>query len=315
MTDKAILASLPKLNGSNWFEWKKEAETFLLLAGLDGIIDAEEVPTGAKAAEWTTKDRKTYAYLFFLIEPNYRAPIIDFKSGREAWKKLVTEYEKDNATSRMALRQRFYSLTHDPTVGITIFIDAVFSVVRQLDAIGHKPDQLEISDKLLIGLHQSWAPVRTALTLRENSEKPELEKITSALKQFEANESLVAAPGPLIKAEESELTLGESALYVKSQGGGSKGYKGHGRYSEECDWGNTKEKEGVCWRCGCEGHIAKLCVADMPEDIKRKVLDHAHVADTASGAMLSELFAFASLNYGLGKRGKLKWGREKEFAW
>ena len=73
MADKAILATLPKLNGSNWFEWKKEAETFLLLAGLDRVIDAEEVPTGAKAAtDWTTKDRKMYAYLFFLIEPNYR---------------------------------------------------------------------------------------------------------------------------------------------------------------------------------------------------------------------------------------------------
>ena len=126
MADKAILATLPKLNGSNWFEWKKEAETFLLLAGLDGIIDAEEVPTGAKATEWNSKDRKTYAYLFFLIEPNYHAPIIDIKSGREAWKKLTAEYEKDTATTRMALRQQFYSLTHDPAVGIAVFIDAVF---------------------------------------------------------------------------------------------------------------------------------------------------------------------------------------------
>ena len=48
MADKAILATLPKLNGSNWFEWKKEVETFLLLVGLDGIIDAEDVPTRAK---------------------------------------------------------------------------------------------------------------------------------------------------------------------------------------------------------------------------------------------------------------------------
>ena len=81
MTDKAILTSLLKLNGLNWFKWKKEVETFLLLAGLDGIIDAKEVPTGAKATEWMTKDRKTYMYLFFLIKPNYCTPIIDFKSG------------------------------------------------------------------------------------------------------------------------------------------------------------------------------------------------------------------------------------------
>jgi hypothetical protein len=90
MADKAILATLLKLNGLNWFEWKKEAETFLLLAGLDGTIDTKEVPTGAKATKWTVKDRKTYMYLFFLIEPNYHAPIIDIKSGHEAWRKLVS---------------------------------------------------------------------------------------------------------------------------------------------------------------------------------------------------------------------------------
>src|ERR1700728_2617200 len=105
MADKAVLTTLPKLNGSNWFEWKKEAETFLMLAGLNGIIDAKEVPT---TAEWTVKDRKTYAYLFFLIEPNYYTPIIDIKSGHEAWKKLTAEYKKNSAMSCMALRQQFY---------------------------------------------------------------------------------------------------------------------------------------------------------------------------------------------------------------
>ena len=85
MADKVILTTLPKLGGSNWFKWKKEAKTFLLLAGLDRVIDAEEVPTGVKAtSSWTVKDCKMYVYLFFLIEPNYCAPIIDIKSGQEA---------------------------------------------------------------------------------------------------------------------------------------------------------------------------------------------------------------------------------------
>jgi hypothetical protein len=100
--------------------------------------------------------------------------IVDIKSGREAWKKLISEYKKDSATTRMALHQQFYSLTHDPAVGIAVFIDAIFSTVRQLSAIGHKPDDLKISNKLLIGLPQSWAPVRTALTLHEKPEKPEI---------------------------------------------------------------------------------------------------------------------------------------------
>jgi hypothetical protein len=93
-------------------------------------------------------------------------------------------------------------------------------------------------------------PNSTTLTLREKTEKPKIELITSMLKQFAVNKSLVAVPGPQIKAEQSEPSLAESSLYVKSQGGGFKGSKGHGRHSKECDWGNMKEREGVCWRCG-----------------------------------------------------------------
>jgi hypothetical protein len=143
-------------------------------------------------------------------------PIIDIKSGREAWKKLVTEYEKDSAMTRMALCQQFYSLMHDPTVGITVFINAIFSIVQQLSTIGHKPDDLKINDELLIGLHQLWAPVCTVLTLREKTEKPKIELTTSALKQFKVNKSLVVAPGPQVKAKQSEPSLAESSLYVKS---------------------------------------------------------------------------------------------------
>ena len=136
------------------------------------------------------------------------------------------------------LCQQFYLLMHGPAVNIAVFIDAVFLIVWQLGTIGHKPDDLKIRDKLLIGLHQSWVPVHTTLILHE---KPEIKLITSALKQFEVNESLVAVPGPQVKAEQSELSLGESALYIKSWEGKLKGCKGHGRNSEECDWGNTKE--------------------------------------------------------------------------
>ena len=201
MADRAILATLQKLNSSNWFEWKKETKTFLLLAGLDRIINAADIPTGSKAAEWNSKDHKVYIYIFFLIEPNYHASIIKSKSGQEAWKKLVAKYKKDSATIYMALCQQFYSLTHDPTVSIIIIINVVLSIVQQLRAIGHKLDDLKISNKLLIGLHKSWAPVCTVLSLCEKSKKFEIEKITSALKQFKENESLMAAPGPPVKIE------------------------------------------------------------------------------------------------------------------
>ena len=94
MAEKTILFTLPKFNSTNWFEWKKQVETFLMLGSLDEVIDAGVNPVGKKDAGWIEKDRKAYAYIFFPVEPNYRAPILDIKSGRVAWNKLFSEHEK-----------------------------------------------------------------------------------------------------------------------------------------------------------------------------------------------------------------------------
>ena len=68
--------------------------------------------------------------------------------------------------------------------------------------------------------------------------------------------------------------------------------------------------------------MVRNCIADMPEDIKWKIIDHAHIASTSVD---DEMFVFTfdeayddpfceSVTYGSGKRGKRKWRRE-EFAW
>ncbi|KAJ6458362.1 hypothetical protein C8R47DRAFT_1081747 [Mycena vitilis] len=49
----------------------------------------------------------------------------------------------------------------------------------------------------------------------------------------------------------------------------------------EFDWGNSKEKDGVCHRCGRSGHVARRCVADMPDDVKAKLLTSKHDAGAA----------------------------------
>ena len=123
----------------------------------------------------------------------------------------------------------------------------------------------------------------------------------------------MAVPGPPVKVEKSKPSLAESVLYMKSRGGGLKGSKGHGRHSEECDWGNTKEQEGVCCRCGRENHMARNCVVDMPEDVKRKIRDHAHIAEANPDVAASMSFSFVadggddppsvSVMYGSGKHG------------
>ncbi|KZP24160.1 hypothetical protein FIBSPDRAFT_889113 [Athelia psychrophila] len=114
------------------------------------------------------------------------------------------------------------------------------SIVRQLEAINHKPSKGEITDKLLMGLHSSFSAVRTTLALR--SPEPSIKDIITALKQFEDNELSTSGSAhfdldPYIK---TETTL--YAGCMRGSGGEGGGYRAGGDDGFDC--GNTKRKDG-----------------------------------------------------------------------
>ena len=43
----------------------------------------------------------------------------------------------------------------------------------------------------------------------------------------------------------------------------------------EADWGNSKGKDGVCFHCGCPGHVAAKCIADIPQEVKNHIVSGA----------------------------------------
>ena len=185
-SSKTILASITKLNGQNWHTWSKETEAYLTMEEFWELVDpTEAIPTSTAALK---RDKKAYAYIWFLVEPNSWDSIIKIKSGREAWAALKAEHEKDTPSTRMNLRQRLYSLSHNPTVGVMPFVNEVLTVVSQLESIKRKPQKDKIMDKLLISLHSSFAAVRTNLSLR--TPEPSVKEITAALKEFKDNETL-----------------------------------------------------------------------------------------------------------------------------
>jgi hypothetical protein len=153
------------------------------------------------------------------------------------------------------------------------FVNEVLTVVRQLESIKRKPKNDEITDKLLIGLHSLFAAVRTNLSLR--TPEPSIKEITAALKEFEDNETL----RPSFSAPIDSAIKEESLLYAQKGGRHGSGGGGFKAKFDDFDWGNSKGRDGVCFRCGCSGHVAGKCVADMPTDTKERVLNHhAHIA-------------------------------------
>ncbi|KAF7979224.1 hypothetical protein HWV62_43180 [Athelia sp. TMB] len=146
MASRLLLATIAKLNNTNWHTWSKEAQSYMILEELWDTIDpSNTAPTAATALG---RDKKAYAHIYFLIEPDSRAVIAETQSGHAAWGLLKAEFQKDSPSTRMSLRHQFYSLTHNPTSGVMSFVNSINSLVYQLEAINHKPSKDEISDKL-----------------------------------------------------------------------------------------------------------------------------------------------------------------------
>ena len=266
---------------------------FLGIEGLWEIVCGDEDRPEAKAAQatWVKSNRRAYAFIYFLISPNLRNPIVDLDLGSEAWKKLCEKFETDKASLRLMLRQRLYSLHHDAKNPVTIFIDAVRTITRQLNAIGRVVADDEIGDLILLGLDKSFVPIRSALLARKTP--PTLTEIIDAIEAFEASER-VATRAHL----EPETSYGDTAMYASSKRAPSTPAD-----TSAFDWGNTARRPNVCERCGRSGHTAPRCFADMPHPVRSAMLQ-AHLCQTETTAIESaasvvpgnddELFAFVS---------------------
>lgn len=296
----SIYIHIPKFDGTNWFSFKKDAEAYFQLESLWDVVSSTTASPSdpLEAASWERKDKRAYSLLYFLIDPNVREIIMESSSGNAAWKLLIAEYQKDNPAARLALRNQFYSIRHDPAKPVTVFLSSIQSVVRQLSEIKHKPGDDEVSDLILLRLHPSFAPVRSSIIARENA--PSLVTIFSMVKEFEVNEKTVHTAEVEVKEEVKEEGEGEArneAFYV---GGRGRGRRGGDRERAEFDWGNSQAQDGVCFRCGRPNHQAARCVADMPKEVKEKILhagaafEDGPVSDDYQFALNASLFVDSS---------------------
>jgi len=139
-SSKTILASITKLNGQNWHTWSKETKAYLTMEEFWELIDpTEAAPTSVANLK---HDKKAYAHIWFLVEPNCWDAIIELKSGHKAQAALKAKHEKDTLSTCMNLCQHFYTLSHNHAVGVMQFVNNVLTVVCQLKSINGKPTKL-----------------------------------------------------------------------------------------------------------------------------------------------------------------------------
>jgi len=99
--------------------------------------------------------------------------------------------------------------------------------------------------------------------------KPSVKEITAALKELKDNETLQ----PSLSTPIDSATKEETLLYMnKAHHHESRGGVAQTRY-DDFDWGNTKSQDGVCFCCGCSGHVAQNCMADTSMDVNERIFN------------------------------------------
>jgi hypothetical protein len=269
-------------------DYKSGMEMLFMAAGADYLIDATSsttIPT-----ECVKLDKQLVFYLWARIDDDLKYIIQDTRtSALKAWLALLSHFQKSTMPRRLAARQHLYSVEHDKSKPIDVFIHAITSAAKALADLGYKVEDTEIKDILLMRLDDSYASVRTSIMTARD--EPDLATIKSLL--ISAASSFTQSTGPVAAAhmvsapyrpphQRSSRTppshIGASSQPLPPD---DKGY-------QWCDTSNTQ----CCHRCGRPNHIAAFCIFTMPQYVKDWVMKGGYKEQVNLATQSSEDFLY-----------------------
>ena len=264
----ATLASeIPKLCSTNWGEFKDAMEMLFMGCGADYIIDATASTTIPK--DCVRLDKQLTFYIWTRVDDEFRYLVNGTKSSALlTWMTLLSHFQKSTMPRRVAAREQLYSVVHDPSKSIDIFIHSVTSAAKVLADLGHKIEDTEIKDILLMRLDDSYATVRTSIMT--SKEEPDLATIKDLLSS--ASDSI---PQPTVMVHANVVSNGYKSKPKYSPPSSPTAGPVHGSSppsdNKGFQWCNTTTQDG-CHRCGRANHIAAYCIFNMPQNIKDWVM-------------------------------------------
>jgi gag-polypeptide of LTR copia-type len=174
----SVLAQIPNLSSSNWTQFKQDMEMFFIASGAGYLIGASSSTT--IPPQCAKLDLEFLPHIWSKVDYELRYLIHDANfSTLKAWISLLSHFQKSTMPQRIAARQQLYSVVHDPSKPIDVFIFGVTSAAKVLADLGHKVEDTEIKDILLMKLDDSYASVRTSIMTCQ--EEPDLSTIKSLL--------------------------------------------------------------------------------------------------------------------------------------
>ena len=295
----ALISKVDPLTDKNWYKWKNQIMMIFRMDGSAALVAGTEPRPNDRtdAAKWDKRDSTALGLIWASTHADFLFLVEEEASGSACFAKLKKKFETTSFARRVELRKRFYSIEHDPSKLINIYIQQVLDAKGQLVAIGHKIEDVEVKDVILMNLHSSYETVK--LSLLTQPTEPTLEVIRSILN---SSSPIIDAPFA-IKSEPTDTAL--ATKFKKKDSHGTHSVMSHRNDVGHSNHGRSKSGEGIldekgfrwgnvtsdnCHRCGREGHIAALCVADMPPDIKSQILGESPTKNERSSYVRNSVF-------------------------
>lgn len=177
---------IAKFDGSDFTNWSFKMKMLLVTKGLRDLIDetvkAEDAPDAGDNAtvarekrerciQRANRDQQALATICLRVADSQLAIVRDTATAKEAWDKLVAQFEVKSLANEMFLLKRIITIRMlDMGSGMMEHINAIRTLAHQLDAVGHKLSEKFLVVILLNSLPPSYDNLVTSLESRPANE-------------------------------------------------------------------------------------------------------------------------------------------------
>ncbi|KAL0038287.1 hypothetical protein WJX77_000539 [Trebouxia sp. C0004] len=209
-----IRIQIDKLDNQNWGIWRRKFKALLLSKRLGGVIDG------------TDEDKDNSSQVLGLMQLHLSDAYLSMAD--------------DNNARRLLLRQELNSLKKATTESISEFVARAKELATNLEAVGHKPEDSEVSLSVLAGLPKEYKVLDTILgTLKQTQT---LDELLPSMLQMEQQ----------IRVDEQETIT----IYGARDGMRIRQQRQNQQRNSRSD---TPRFQGSCHYCDKKGHKESEC--------------------------------------------------------
>jgi len=171
---------LEKFNGINFYTWKVKIQMHLMNKGLWNLVKGtEKAPIDAKLlSEWEKREDRAKAIIGLGLSGTQLHLIDLAKSFKDIWEKLSKLFGEKALNSKFSLKFQLFSLKMQDEIPLSNHINALMSLLRQLDDVGTK---VEAEDSKAIMLNSISSQYNNIVFALSHMSSQSLEEMVASL--------------------------------------------------------------------------------------------------------------------------------------